>query len=112
ERRRLVATGLDAAGIEALRAALAPYAALRPPEDLVREEAIADFSLNAYAPLVLLGAPLEGWMLHVETTDLDTSEHVLHLSRCDGSERHVLGRRAAGQGPCDGAGWYCERVSE
>jgi len=97
----------------ALRARLREHRRAARPDELVRERATATFSLDEYAPLVGLGAPLERWLLFVETTnDLDRPEHVLHLIARDGSARHELARRAAPLGPCDGGGYYCERTQE
>jgi hypothetical protein len=97
----------------ALRTRLRDHRRAARPNELVRERATASFSLDEYAPLVGLGAPLERWLLFVETTnDLDRPEHVLHLIARDGSARHELARRPAPLGPCDGGGYYCERTQD
>ncbi len=97
----------------ALRTRLREHRRATRPNELVRERATATFSLDEYAPLVGLGAPLDRWLLFVETTnDLDRPEHVLHLIARDGSARHELARRPAPLGPCDGGGYYCERTQD
>lgn len=97
----------------ALRTRLRDHRRAARPNELVRERATASFSLDEYAPLVGLGAPLDRWLLFVETTnDLDRPEHVLHLIARDGSARHELARRPAPLGPCDGGGYYCERTQD
>lgn len=97
----------------ALRARMRDHRRATRPNELVREHATATFSLDEYAPLVGLAAPLAAWLLHLETTnDLDRPEHVLHLIARDGSTRHELARRPAERGPCDGDGYYCERTQD
>ena len=77
-------------------------------ENIVRGAATTLFSLNEYAPLVELGAPLAGWRLWIETTDdLDRPEHVAWLFSAEGT-RHELARRVGELGPCDGDGFWCE----
>ncbi len=76
--------------------------------DLVDGRGSAEFSLNTYSPLVTLAPPLEGWALHIESTQTDHAEYVMRLLKRDGSEMIELGRRPAQHGPCDGDGWGCE----
>lgn len=106
--RSLRSAGVEPAAIEALSRELATHAA-PPPAQLVTKWAEAQFSLNAYAPLVELGGPLEGWRLWIATNDdLDHPEHVLWIVSRDGTRAHTLGRRSATTGPCDGGGYWCE----
>jgi hypothetical protein len=78
----------------------------------LRDEASwSAFSLNRYAPLVTLAAPLRGWTVYIESArDLDRPEHVLWLVARDGSVAHALDRRPAPLGPCDAEGHWCRRT--
>jgi hypothetical protein len=99
----------DRAGVGVIRRALRPYARLAAPANLVTEAARVEFSSSEYAPLVALGAPLDGWLLWLSTNDdLDHAEHVLSLVNRADRRTVELSRQPAELTPCDGDGWTCE----
>lgn len=110
DRKRVLES--DAEPPTALRRRLARFQDLAAPDDLIADQALSMFSLSYYAELVSLSAPLDGWVLWLETTGLETREQRLWLVHPERDERHVLGRRPAQVGPCDGGGYWCERKEE
>lgn len=100
---------LDARMLASIRRALGRFRSQPVVPSLVRARATAEWSITQYAPLVALGAPLEGWLLYLETIEnLDAPEHVLRLVKRDLSETIELARRTAPHTPCDGDMWFCD----
>lgn len=109
--RRVLHEGdVSAGSLARARRIVRGYRNLPEPTNLVEQRAIDQFSLNMFARLVSLRAPLDGWLLMTETTETVPEEEVLVLVRGDGSDRRVLARRPASVGSCDGGGFWCERL--
>lgn len=106
--RSVLAAQVSSRSIARLKRALRHFEDLTEPENLVRAVTQREISLNAYAPMVRLGGLLEGWLLHVRTSqDLNQPEYVAWLIEEGGTTMHELARMPAIPGACDGDGYYC-----
>lgn len=107
-RSEVYAGEIGEAGFPGLDRALRPY--LRGPvlPDITRETSAEQFSLNSYAPLVSLGAPLDGRVIYVQVQPTQAgADNVLYLAASDGRGAIELARTPAGDGD-NQSDWWCE----